>query len=131
MGAWTDRDMAPDDALLHRLLDELERTNKELDEVKGRLHRVDDVESRLRQVDLNVARLDTVEELANKLQRRIEGDNGLSDRVAILFDAASKAAEANGPSKAERGLLLTLVGLLGAIVVELIRVVRVWLGVGP
>lgn len=120
MGAWTDRDMAPDDALLHRLLDELERTNRELDEVS----------QRLRQVDINVARLDRVEELANKLQRRIEGDDGLSDRVAILFDAARKNVS-DSPSKAVIGLLLSVVGLLGAIVVELIRTVRAWLGAGP
>lgn len=125
MGAWTNRDMAPDDALLHRLLDELERTNAELDSVV----------ERLRQVDINVNRLDRVEEGLGKLQRRIEGEDGLSDRVAILFDAASKGQPEGKPSKGQLaaviGLIATFLGVLGTIVVEMIRAMFSKLGGGP
>lgn len=87
--------MSPDDRLVHRLLDELKETNR----------RLDDLAPKLEQVKANVNRLDNVEELANRLQRRVEGEEGLNTKMAILFQSARRwdaAADVVGTPAADK-----------------------------
>lgn len=109
---WPDRGMSgesADERLVRIVLEEVRALNERLDKVAPHLE----------QVPLNVHRLDKVEELANRLQRRVEGPDGISERLGVVIQATA-ARDVQKEPKDEEGMSRAAIGGFVAVLVALI-----------